>query len=296
MFPRISDIFNYFFGTSVQWPVYTYNFFLVSAFTAAFIIVHLELKRKSKTGEIPKKSESHTIHYAMLVLIFAFIGLKTAHLLDYPEQFWADPWKAIMTLNGLSFYGGLIMGTLAVIIYSINLKVPLPHAGDIAAPAICLGYAIGRMGCHLSGDGCWGVENLNPEPAWMSFLPDYFWSCHYPNNVANVGILISGCLQENCHALPEPVYPTSLYESIIALLLFVFIWSVRKWKRTPGYLFAIYLVIEGLARFLIEFIRINPKYEVAGICLSQAQIISVFAILTGLFLFWLFNKLVIIGK
>ncbi|NTV85043.1 MAG: prolipoprotein diacylglyceryl transferase, partial [Bacteroidales bacterium] len=159
-----------------------------------------------------------------------------------------------------------------------------------------LGYAIGRMGCHLSGDGCWGVENINPEPPWMSFLPDYFWSCHYPNNVANVGILISGCLQENCHSLPEPVYPTSLYESIIALLLFVFIWSVRKWKWTPGYLFAIYLVFEGLARFFIEFIRINPKYAVAGVNLSQAQIISILAILTGLFLFWLFKKLTIIGK
>jgi prolipoprotein diacylglyceryltransferase len=111
-----------------------------------------------------------------------------------------------------------------------------------------------------------------------------------------VGILIPGCLQENCHVLPEPVYPTSLYESIIALLLFVFIWSVRKWKWTPGYLFAVYLVVEGLARFFIEFIRINPKYEVAGVNLSQAQIISVFAIVTGLFLFWLFNKLVIIKK
>jgi phosphatidylglycerol---prolipoprotein diacylglyceryl transferase len=296
MFPRLSDIINYFFGSSFLWPVFTYNFFLVSAFTGAFVIVHLELKRKSKAGEIQPDSEQHTLYYVVWVLISAFIGLKLFHYLDYPGQFLKDPLKAILTLNGLSFYGGLIFGTMAVIVYSLIIRVKLPHAGDIAAPAICLGYAIGRMGCHLSGDGCWGIENINPKPAWLLFLPEFFWSCNYPHNVADAGIFLTGCLADHCNVLPVPVYPTSLYESILSLLFFSFIWSVRKRMWTPGYLFAIYLLLEGFARFFIEMIRINPKYNVAGLMLSQAQIISVVIILSGIFLFWLFSKIEKINK
>jgi phosphatidylglycerol---prolipoprotein diacylglyceryl transferase len=296
VFPRLSDIFNYYIGSSFQWPVYTYNFFLVSAFTGAFVIVHFELGRKSRTGEIQPESEQHTLYYIVLVLISAFIGLKLFHYLDYPDQFLKDPLKAIFTLNGLSFYGGLIFGTLAVIIYSLIIKVRLPHAGDIAAPAICLGYAIGRMGCHLSGDGCWGIENPGPGPEWMSFLPGYLWSCNYPHNVANAGIPLTGCQADHCNVLPVPVYPTSLYESIFSLLLFIFIWSLRKRKWTPGYMFAIYLLLEGFARFFIEMIRINPKYNVAGLMLSQAQIISAGIILLGFFLLWLFYKVEIFNK
>jgi len=219
MFPRISDIFNTYFGTTLSWPVYTYGFFLATAFACAFFIVYLELKRKSKSGIIPAHSEKFTISLAALILISAFIGLKIAHLLDYPEQFREDPWKAITSTGGFSFYGGLIGGTIAVIVFSLQIKLPLLQAGNIAAPSICLGYAIGRMGCHLSGDGCWGVENPNPQPDWLSFLPGYFWTAAYPHNAINEGIPIAGCLQEHCHVLPVPAKTFPMKARNTALLI-----------------------------------------------------------------------------
>lgn len=112
-----------------------------------------------------------------------------------------------------------------------------------------LSYGIGRVGCMMSGDGDWGIVNNNPKPSWMNFLPDWMWAFKFPHNVNNDGIPIPGCVGRWCHELPEAVYPTSFYETIMAIILFGVLWAIRKQITTPGLLFSIYLILNGAERF-----------------------------------------------
>src|SRR6185369_7671159 len=103
----------------------------------------------------------------------------------------------------------------------------------------------------------WGIPNTAPKPSGLSFLPDWFWSYRYPHNVINEGIPIPGCVGHHCSMLELPVFPTPLYESITCILLFFFLWSIRKKISSAGVLFSIYLLLNGLERFAIETIRVN---------------------------------------
>jgi prolipoprotein diacylglyceryltransferase len=156
------------------------------------------------------------------------------------------------------------------------------HVADAIAPALMLAYGIGRIGCQISGDGDWGIENTSPKP--FSFLPDWAWSYTYPNNVVGEGVHIKGCTGPYCNALPDGVYPTPLYEIVASILLFFFLWSLRKRIKIPGVLAAIYLIVNGLERFLIEKIRVNTEYTIFGFHPTQAELISAGMIITGIIL------------
>jgi prolipoprotein diacylglyceryltransferase len=145
-----------------------------------------------------------------------------------------------------------------------------------------LAYGIGRTGCQLSGDGCWGIVNPHPMPSWLSFLPGWMWAWDFPHNVINEGIRIPGCDGSNCYVLGQPVYPTSFYETMLALIFFTILWIVRKRITKPGVLFSLYFILNGIARFLIEKIRVNIRYEFAGIQFTQAEVIAVFLVLLGI--------------
>jgi prolipoprotein diacylglyceryltransferase len=164
------------------------------------------------------------------------------------------------------------------------------HVVDASAPALMLAYGIGRIGCHLSGDGDWGIVNVNPKPNALSFLPDWMWSFTYPHNVINEGVKIANCAGQHCAVLPEPVYPTPLYEAIACILLFCFLWIIRKKITVPGVFFSIYLLLNGIERFLIEQIRVNTLYHIGGYGITQAQIISSVLILLGITGILYFNK------
>jgi prolipoprotein diacylglyceryltransferase len=178
-----------------------------------------------------------------------------------------------------------------VVIYANRNKIRFPFIADAIAPALILSYAIGRIGCQLAGDGCWGVVNPDPIPEWLSFLPDWVWSFTYPHNVINDGIPIPGCGGDHCFALPYPVYPTPLYETLMGLAIFGILMSIRKLLKTPGYLFSIYLILNGIERFLIEEVRINKPYEIIGIQFTQAQIIAIGLMILGCIGFWYFRWL-----
>jgi prolipoprotein diacylglyceryltransferase len=144
-----------------------------------------------------------------------------------------------------------------------------------------LASGIGRMGCHLSGDGDWGIVNTSAKPSWLGFLPDWAWAYSYPHNVARHGKYIVGCAEQYCNILTEPVYPTPLYESVCCLLLFLVLWLVRKRIKTPGMVFFIFLIMLGVERFLVEFIRVNQHYCIGKLCITQAQYISLGFMVTG---------------
>jgi prolipoprotein diacylglyceryltransferase len=242
---------------------------------------------KEKNDQLlPKPKEViETIHpYQQMstILVWAavtgFLGAKIFHNLEYLDDFVKDPIDALLSFSGLTFYGGLICGGAGVLYITNKNGIKPLHMLDVGGPGLMLAYSIGRMGCHLSGDGDWGIPNLSPKPSW---LPDWLWSSTYPHNVINEGVPIKDCVGRFCSELPLPVYPTALYESIICLGLFAFLWSIRKRIHVPGLLFSIYLILNGLERFTIELIRVNSKYHVAGISFTQAELISSLLVLLG---------------
>jgi phosphatidylglycerol---prolipoprotein diacylglyceryl transferase len=114
----------------------------------------------------------------------------------------------------------------------------------------------------------------------------------YPHNVINQGTGIKGCTdgEQYCFQLPGPVFPTPFYETIMGLLLFGFLWSIRKKMVIPGTLFAIYLIVNGLERFLIEKIRVNTTYSIMGFHPTQAEIISASLVIIGIILYFVLKS------
>jgi phosphatidylglycerol:prolipoprotein diacylglycerol transferase len=115
-----------------------------------------------------------------------------------------------------------------------------------------------------------------------SFLPNWFFAYAYPKNVNKDGILIPGDKDEHNRMLPSPVFPTPLYETIACSLLFLLLWFLRTKVKTPGIIFGIYLIINGLERFTVEKIRVNTTYSIGGLHPTQAEIIALFLFLGGI--------------
>lgn len=218
-----------------------------------------------------------------ITLIAAFSGVagaKIFDLLEHLDDFWRDPIGSLFSGGGLAIYGGLIFGFIAVYWYLKSKKISPIHVMDAVAPALILGYGVGRMGCHFSGDGDWGVVAA-PQPDWW-FLPDWLWSYTYPQNVLEEGVKMADCGWRYCSELSAPVYPTPLYEIFFAFAIFGILWALRKRLKIPGLLFFVYLVLNGIERFFIEKIRINQHYENLPFNPTQAEVIALGLILAGL--------------
>jgi prolipoprotein diacylglyceryl transferase len=224
----------------------------------------------------------------IIALVFGLVGAKLFDIFENWSDFLKRPSDYILSPSGLTFYGGLICAALAIWWYAKKHKIGFWHLNDAAAPALMLGYAVGRVGCQVAGDGDWGIENVSDKP--FAGLPDWMWSYTYPHNVNEVGVPIPGCLDDKyCKELPVGVYPTPFYEIIVCLILFFILWSVRKKLKVPGTLFALYLMLNGIERFFIEKIRVNTRIDLFGFQPTQAEVISTLLFLSGLAL-WFFLK------
>lgn len=216
----------------------------------------------------------------MIAALSGLVGAKIFSILEDPTPFFADPAGTLLSGAGLTIYGGLIFGFIGVWWYLRRHGIPVVPVMDAVAPALLIAYGVGRLGCHFSGDGDWGIA-AGPQPGWW-FLPDWLWGMDYPRNVINHGIMMEGCEGNYCHRLPAAVFPTSVYEAVMAFLLGVLLWTLRKRVKTPGRLFFIYLAINGLERLLIEQIRVNERYTSFGFDYTQAELIAVLLLVTGI--------------
>jgi phosphatidylglycerol:prolipoprotein diacylglycerol transferase len=239
-----------------------------------------ELKEPKK--EIVQQFPSELVtDFTMMAALGGLIGAKFFHLLEYWEDFIQDPIGGFFSGSGLTMYGGLIVGSITVLWYARKHAIALLPLCDAAAPGLMLAYGTGRLGCQLSGDGDWGIVNTTSKPDWLSWLPDWCWSFKYPNNVINEGVPIPGCEGKYCYELAAGVFPTPLYEAVTCILLFFVLWSIRKKIAGPGQIFAIYLLLNGIERFLVELIRVNSQYHIGGFGFTQAQLISSLLIIVG---------------
>ncbi len=228
----------------------------------------------------------------ILAAISGIVGAKIFTVIETPRELLADPIGMLFSGSGLAIYGGLIGAFVAMPFFIRKMGLKCLPIMDAAAPILALGYGIGRMGCHLSGDGDWGIESdLAARPDWLSWLPDWTWTHHYANNVLNEGVPIEGCTGLYCHQLMPGVYPTSIYEIIMALIIFAVLWSLRKRIKVAGMLFFIYLIFNGFERFWIEKIRVNPQYNKFGLEFSQAEVIATCFMLVGAIgAYWLWRR------
>ena len=269
----------------------------------------------------------------ILALVFGLIGAKLFDIFENWSDFLKHPASYIFSPSGLTFYGGLICAAVAIALYNRKHKIPFWHFADAIAPALMIAYAIGRIGCHVSGDGDWGIFNSAfqadskahispatptdfgrnlanntayftahfkspteiphwtlPKPRGLGFLPNWFFAYDYPHNVNESGVPLDGCTDEKyCNHLPVPVFPTSFYETLMCSVLFLVLWVLRKRLKLAGSLFALYLILNGLERFMIEKIRVNNKMEFLGMEITQAEIISSLLVITGIVM-WIFLR------
>ena len=249
------------------------------------------LKYWEKQREVLPKPQSKTIrsvpsdHLGDITLIAAFTGILGAKFFAVFEDFSnvtsGHFWEILLSGSGLAIYGGLIGGTIGVIAYLKRHKIAVLPFADAIAPALIMGYLVGRLGCQLSGDGDWGIENANPTPSWWVF-PDWLWSYTYPQNVLNEGVPIAECIGNYCRELAVGVYPTPIYEMLMSAVIFAILWALRKRLKVHGLLFCVYLMFNGVERYLIESIRVNSRNDVLGMSLTQAEIIAVLFFLTGM--------------
>ena len=169
-------------------------------------MIGLFLYRNNKKKEKPERVKDlvHpyqlTGNFILIAAFFGIIGSKAFDVLEHLGDLFRDPVHVLFSFSGLAFYGGLITAAFAVSVYAERHKIPWPVIGDSAAPSLMIAYGIGRIGCQLAGDGCWGIVNTAPKPGWLSFLPDWAWAFNYPHNVINEGSLLPMCGGDHCFA------------------------------------------------------------------------------------------------
>ncbi len=247
-------------------PVYSYGLMLGIAFLLSSTLFTKELKRKNI-------DENHGITITFISIIGGLIGSKLFYILEewnfgasknLSYYFSKD---VLLSPAGLTFYGGLILSIILIFFYCRYKKLSILDIFDSMSPAAAIGYGIARIGCHLSGDGCYGIK---VNGTFWEFFGYSYTKGIVPTNPGDL------------------VHPTPLYELFASIIIFIFLWILRKKTKYPGQLFYVYLILIGSERFLVEFIRLNP---ILSLGLTQAQLISLIAVIIGLLLLMINNYL-----
>lgn len=245
--------------------VYSFGFMLGLSFIVASFILSKEYKRGGLNDTIASE-------ITMISLIFGVIGSKLLDVFENWGEFSANIWSRLFSPGGLTFYGGLILVCIVIFIYCRRKKIPIRRLTDLTAPSLAIAYGIGRIGCHLAGDGDYGIPTKLP------------WGVNYENGVVKPMEMFRG--SDIAKSFPggfvpnnTPLHPTPIYEFLGALVIFGILWYYRKKNLEAGRLFMIYLMLSSLARFLVEFIRLNPNFAFG---MTEAQFISVVLFVGGL--------------
>ena len=202
--------------------------------------------------------QADAVGMVAVAAIAGIVGAKLWHVVDSPIEFRMQGWSVLWDTAGFAWFGGLVFGISALIFQGLRAKIGGLRTLDLAAPAAAIGYGIGRIGCFLSGDGCYGIPTNLP------------WGMSFPNGIEPT-------------ATGVRVHPTPLYELAAELLIGAWLWWRGGKKRGTGAIVGEYLVLSGVARFLVEFVRRNPKVLWG---LSNAQLASAGSVVVGIALIW----------
>jgi phosphatidylglycerol---prolipoprotein diacylglyceryl transferase len=263
----------------------TFGLMVACAMLAAYFVLRADLARRG----IAAKDSGEAEALISFPCVAGFVGAKLYHVLESPAEFFADPLHLLFSPYGFAWFGGLLAGfaTFAFVAWRIirhnaaaGHSVSLLTIFDAGSPAAALGYGIGRIGCLLSGDGDYGIPTSLP------------WGMSFPNGLVPT---------------VERVHPTPIYEFIVACAIAWWLWKMTAprektlrnaeraaqlsdspvSRRYPGEAFAAYLVLTGAARFLVEFIRINPR---SFLGMSNAQTAAAVSVIAGIVLWVWVNR------
>jgi phosphatidylglycerol:prolipoprotein diacylglycerol transferase len=246
--------------------VHSFGLMMGVAFIVGSICLSKELKRK---GYNPNLGNTITV----LAIFFGLAGSKLLFLIEEWPEFLEDPLRMTFSPAGLTWYGGFFLATLVIWRYTRRQGIPFLKVCDATAPALAIGYGIARIGCHLSGDGDYGMPTTLPWGTVYSkgiYPPSKAFQI-FPEIVQQYGI--NGRVPDTIS-----VHPTPIYEFILGVLLFLLLWKLRTRIPGDGRIFMIYLIGSGAARFCVEFIRLNPRITLG---LSEAQLISLVLVILG---------------
>ena len=244
--------------------IYSFGLMLVTAFYTCYGLLYLEMKRLKYDTEIA----SDIIFWSA---VGGVLGAKIYYLIENLDRTIQDPMGMIFSGSGLVFLGGLIGSIICVSVILKNRNLPWYLFADIIAPLIMIGYAIGRLGCFLVGDD-YGLPSSLP---WAVSFPEGL----PPTTISSFAAYYPWIDTSGINSEVFKVHPTQLYESAVGILLFLFLWSRRKKNQRAGTMFFSYLLLAGIERFFIEFLRTNEKYLFDTF--SGAQMISFLMIVVG---------------
>ncbi len=232
----------------------TYGLMVACGLLCAFFIMRADIVRRGLDADA--ESIIGTTGLSGLV------GARLYHLLESPSEFFADPWRLLFSTSGFAWFGAFIGGFVALIVLARRYAMKMLLMLDVASPAAALGYGVGRIGCLLSGDGDYGIATSLP------------WGMSFPHGLVPT---------------TQRVHPTPIYEFLAALVIAHFLWRIGRRAvsepRPAGEVFGWYMTLTGVARFLVEFIRINPR---SFLGMSNAQAASVVSVIAGVILLvWL---------
>jgi phosphatidylglycerol---prolipoprotein diacylglyceryl transferase len=234
-------------------PIHTFGLMMWCAAVAAAFVVDRAFRRAHINAD--------AMWIVVVTLIAGIVGAKLWHLVDTPIDLREMGWRALWDPGGFAWFGGLIFGISALVIQGWRTKIGAVRILDLAAPAAAIGYGIGRIGCFLSGDGCYGIAITPVHILGWTFHP---WGMAFPHGIEPVFV---------------PVYPTPLYELTAGLVIGWWLWRQGRKPLPTGAILGQYLLLTGTARFLVEFIRRNPKVLWG---LSNAQVAAGSAAILGI--------------
>jgi phosphatidylglycerol---prolipoprotein diacylglyceryl transferase len=261
----------------------TFGLSVACAMLAAYFVLRADLSRRGIAD--PQSGEAESL--VASPCLAGFVGAKLYHLLETPSEFFANPLALLFSPYGFAWFGGLLAGlaTFAFVAWRLvkrnaaqGKSISFLTILDAGSPAAALGYGLGRIGCFLSGDGDYGIPTSLP------------WGMAFPNGLVPT---------------TARVHPTPIYELLVAIFIAWFLWRMGRpgalalapWSSAqnvdahaeiaPGLVFSMYLILTGIARFLVEFIRINPR---SFFGLSNAQAAGAFSALLGIALYFFLRR------
>lgn len=239
----------------------TWSATLVASFVAGSLVSYRSLRALQRRGvRISTTHEPGSVELAIEIwgitlaaLVVGLGGARLAHVAEDSPFTWLSQLRESGVSGPRNVLGGLILASGAIWWRVRSLHWRASVVADGAIGGVLVAYGIGRLGCHLAGDGCWG------QPATRQ---GWLFACDYVHAVAG--------------APGHPVLPTSLWEAAIAGSAGVGLALLGRRAGTPGAVWWLGVGVLGVERFFIEFVRVNHRFGVGALALTQAQFVSLF--------------------
>jgi phosphatidylglycerol---prolipoprotein diacylglyceryl transferase len=279
----------------------TFGLMVAVAMVVAYYVLRADMARRGMAAKDSATAEM----FIVVPCLAGIVGAKLYHVLETPQDLFAHPAQLLLSRYGLAWFGGLIGGFAAWMWLARVKKIPLLESFDAGTAAAAVGYGVGRIGCLLAGDGDYGVptslpwglsfpnglvptfERVHPTPIYELIVACLIAWVLWRIGTVQIAARKSFAFNEGARMQhPAPIIDSSLEEETAGVVQQRSIPSGTGHGRRlrPGNVFAAYLVMTGAARFLVEFIRINPR---SFFGLTNAQAASLASMLAGVALWWI---------